>query len=179
MPGVGIGYLDEHLMDRDERRVLWSRWSVRRAVGRPCFGQVHPLRQRRAMGRLLCQVCAGPADRTEDGVLWLLKDHRDDWVGWPNRMAVSEPPICVRLSVRVCPALRRGAVVVRAGSYPIAGVIGMEYRCEGDRTVAVGRTMVEYGDPMARWVLAEHLLRRLGNCALIEVDTLVTLGVEG
>jgi len=114
----GIAYADEHVMDRDQDGVLWARCPVRRGWGRPVFGEVHPLRQRRAMRRLLCQVCAGPADRTKDGVLWLLVDWRHDWPDWPNRMGVIEPPICVpcaRLSVRVCPTLRRrGAVAVRA-----------------------------------------------------------------
>nr|CEL15905.1 conserved hypothetical protein [Kibdelosporangium sp. MJ126-NF4]CTQ93830.1 conserved hypothetical protein [Kibdelosporangium sp. MJ126-NF4] len=72
------------------------------------------------MRRLLCQVCGGPADRTADGVLWLLKDHRGDWVDWPDSMAVSEPPVCVpcvRMSARRYPALRvtepqHGCVIV-------------------------------------------------------------------
>lgn len=70
------------------------------------------------------QVCAGPADRTDDGMLWLLTDHRTDWPGWPDRMGVNEPPVCLpcaRLSVRLCPALRKGAALVRAGRYELAG----------------------------------------------------------
>lgn len=73
-PGLGIGYTDESFGDRDAHGVLWQRAAVRHGVGRPEFGKVHPLRQRRAMRQLLCQVCAGPADRNYDGVLWLLRD---------------------------------------------------------------------------------------------------------
>src|SRR5262245_33889083 len=83
-PEGGIGYLDETVADRDRNGVLWLRTPFRPGQGRPEFGKVHPLRQRRTMQRLLCQVCAGPADCTEDGVLWLLQDHQKDWRSWPN-----------------------------------------------------------------------------------------------
>src|SRR3989442_68826 len=81
--GRGIAYADEISADRDIHGVLWHRTYSRPRRGRPEFGNVHSLRQRRAMRRLLCQVCGGPADRTQDGVLWLLPDHREDWPGWP------------------------------------------------------------------------------------------------
>src|SRR5262245_43809587 len=77
IPGRGIAYRDETLADRDSNGVLWFHTPFRPGQGRPEFGKVHPARQRRTMQRLLCQVCAGPADTTEDGVLWLLKDHRE------------------------------------------------------------------------------------------------------
>lgn len=177
-----LSYVDEVITDRDRHGVLWSRPLLRPGVGRPLFGTVHPLRQRRAMSRLLCQVCAGPADRTEDGVLFVLKDHRQDWLGWPEEMAVTEPPIClvcVRLSARVCPALRRGAVLVRAGRYEVVGVHGELYT--GRREVrAVGSVTVSYDNPAAQWVKAQYLVRELWDCTLIEladVDKLVAGGV--
>jgi hypothetical protein len=128
------------------------------------------------MQRLLCQVCAGPADRDGDGVLWLLKDHREDWPGWPNRMGVTEPPVCrtcVRVSVRVCPALRHGAVTVRAGSFPVAGVNGVLHRLWGGKPVAVGQAMVRFDDPQIRWVRAAHLVRWLDDCAVVPVDSVI------
>ena len=91
-------------------------------------------------------------------------------------MGVSEPPICVscvRLSVRVCPALRQGAVAIRAGSYPIAGVNGVLYRCKGMVPAAVGQVMVEYGDPRTRWIRAAHLIRRLSDCVTVPLESLV------
>jgi hypothetical protein len=130
-PGQGIGCADEILGDRDAEGVLWQRAAVRHEAGRPEFGKVHPLRQRRAMRHLLCQVCAGPADRNDDGVLWLLRDHRDDWPAWPNGMASTEPPICipcVATSLRLCPALRQGAVALRVREFEVAGVRGALYR---------------------------------------------------
>ena len=170
----GIGYLDEALADRDRFGVLWSRMPLRSGEGRPDFGRVHPLRQRRTMLRLLCQVCAGPADQTDDGVLWLLKDHRNDWPGWPNRMGVTEPPTClscVHESITRCPALRRGAAVVRARHYPVAGVRGVLYRGSG-RPVAVDEATVAYDDPTIRWIRAMNLVRQLNGCTIIPISEL-------
>lgn len=175
VPGWGIGYVDEVPVDRDADGVLWERAASRPGMGRPEFGKVHPLRQRRAMRRLLCQVCAGPADRTDAGVLWLLKDHREDWPGWPNRMGVTEPPICracVRLSVKVCPALRQGAVAVRAGRFPVAAVRGCLYT-GGPAPIPVLDATVPLDSPAVRWVRAANLVRELGDCTLVEVGDLL------
>lgn len=169
-PGLGVGYADELLTDRDARGVLWQRSSVHRQVGRPEFGRIHPLRQRRAMLRLLCQVCSDPADRTGDGVLWLLRDHRDDWQGWPEGMASVEPPVCascVAVSLKLCPALRRGAAAVRAGEYPVVGVRGVLYRKGVLGPVAVEAVNVSYDDPIVRWVVASALVRELQDCTLV------------
>jgi hypothetical protein len=171
----GIGYADETIGDRDSHGVLWARTPLRPRQGRPEFQRVHPQRQRRAMQRLLCQVCAGPADCNEDGVLWVLKDHRDDWPSWPNRMGVTEPPVCApcaRIASNLCPALRRGAAVIRVGSCPVIGVRGMLYRRGGGTPVAVGPTTVSFGDPMASWVRAANLIRELGDCTLISFEEL-------
>ncbi|SDC27287.1 hypothetical protein [Actinokineospora iranica] len=45
--GMGIGYADEILADRDSKGVLWDRVTGKRGQGRPEFAKVHPLRQRR------------------------------------------------------------------------------------------------------------------------------------
>lgn len=174
-PGRGIGYADETVVDRDRHGVLWMRVRSRPGVGEPRFAMVHALRQRRTMGRLLCNVCAKPADRNEDGMLWLLKDHRGDWPDWPEHMAVTEPPVClpcVRLSVRLCPALRPGAVAVRSRHAPVSGVYGTLYRSGGPRPVAVDEVTVTYEDPTVRWVKAAKLVRELQDCTLVEVEAL-------
>jgi hypothetical protein len=128
------------------------------------------------MRRLLCQVCGGAADRNDDGVLWLLKDHRDDWAGWPNRMAVDEPPVCVecvRLSVRLCPALRRGAAAIRAREYPVVGVRGRLFKSDGLAPVFVtDESMASYDDPAARWIQAGSLLRELHGATIVPVEQL-------
>lgn len=173
-PGHGIAYRDETLADRDSNGVLWLRTTFRPGQGRPEFGKVHPLRQRRAMQRLLCQVCANPADKTEDGILWLLRDHRGDWPTWPNEMGVTEPPICAdcaRISARLCPTLRQGNVLIRAHSYPIAAVRGV--LCRAGRALAqTGEEIVMLDDPKIRWVRAANLVRKLDNCSISKlIDT--------
>lgn len=168
-PGGGIAYADESLLDRDDRGVLWFRTPSRPGHGRPLFREVHPLRQRRAMRRLLCGVCGEPADRTDDGVLWLLRDFRDDWPGWPNGMAAIEPPVCrpcVPLASRLCPSLRKGAVTVRVRHAPVAGVRGALYG-GGVVPESLGDVTVAYDDPRARWVRAINLVRQLCDCTLV------------
>ena len=182
VPGVGVGYADERAVDRGSYGILWQRAGWRPGEGRPVFGRVHPIRQRRAMRKLLCQVCGGRADQTDDGVLWLLQDHRDDWPGWPNRMGVTEPPICracVPVAVRLCPALRKGAVAVRAGQFPLVAVRGCLYTAgPGRRPIAVREGTVPFDSPMIRWVRASNLVRELTDCTLIEVNDVAIDGSE-
>jgi hypothetical protein len=176
LPTGGIGYADELVIDRDREGVLWNRMSVSPGQGRPEYHRLHPLRQRRAMWRLLCQVCARPAEQTEHGHLWLLKDHRHDWPGWPERVANPFPPVCrdcARWSVRLCPPLRRGYVAVRARSRP-HGVIGVRFyprhwlgvRDESGDPVA-------YTDPAVRWVLATQVTRTLYDCTFVDLERVV------
>ena len=157
-------------MTLDARGVLWQRPAVRHGVGKPEFGKVHPLRQRRAMRQLLCHVCAEPADQNDDGVLWLLRDYRDDWPGWPEGMACTEPPVCVpcvAVSLRLCPALRRGAVAVRVREFEVAGVRGALYRKGMFGPVAVEDVNLAYNAPDTRWVVASALIRELRGCVLV------------
>ncbi len=174
-PGLGIAYVDETVFDRDRHGVLWIRALSRPGIGEPLFAKVHPMRQRQAMRRLLCNVCAKPADRNDDGVLWLLKDHRTDWPGWPENMGVTEPPVClpcVRLSVRLCPALRPGAVGVRARQTPILGAYGTLYRSGGLLPIPMEDTTVAFDDSRIRWLKASKLVRELHDCTLVEVAEL-------
>ncbi|MEU0881170.1 hypothetical protein ABZ345_21390 [Lentzea sp. NPDC005914] len=164
-----IGYANELLSDRDRHGVLWQQTALRHGVGRPEFARVHPLRQRRAMELLLCQVCGGPADQNDDGVLWLLRDHTDDWPQWPEGMASVEPPVClpcVPVAMRLCPALRRGAVVVRVRECPIAGVRGALYRQCVLAPAVVTAGNFTYDDPVAGRVLASALIRELRGCSV-------------
>lgn len=169
----GIGYADELLIDRDDRDVLWTRMSSRLGEGRPQFRRVHPVRQRRAMRRLLCQVCAQPADRNDQGVLWLLRDHREDWSGWPENMVNTYPPVCLscaRLSIRTCPALRRGYVAVRAHRFPFVGVYGVRYRAGHPYPIPAEGAVVTYDDPAIRWTCAAQLARSLRDCTIVSLD---------
>ncbi|WP_394615285.1 hypothetical protein JNUCC0626_36605 [Lentzea sp. JNUCC 0626] len=177
LPGNrGVGYAQELPGDRDGHGVLWQKVVERPGKGKPRFGKVHPARQRRAMAELLCQVCAGPADRTADGVLWLFQDHREDWKRWPEGMAAVEPPVCVgcvAISLRRCPALQRSAVAVRVRSFEIVGVRGTLYRPGLFAPTAVLGTEIMYCDPMVHWMVAVNLVRELRECSFVPFDELL------
>ncbi|WP_019631979.1 hypothetical protein [Actinomadura atramentaria] len=168
--GGRLGYADETALDRDRHGVLWTRMSVSPGRGRPDFGRVHLLRQRRAMNRRLCQVCAAPCD---ESALWLLstREYEDD--PWPAPISTGHPPVCpgcARRSVAACPHLRGGYVAVRARRAVIGGVFGTLYRpgrstIEQDEAVAV-----EYDDPRTRWMRAAQILMRLDDYTVVSLD---------
>jgi hypothetical protein len=174
--GVGIAYADEVMADRDASGVLWHRTCSQPNHGRPHFGEVHSLRQRRAMRRLLCQVCGGPADQDNDGVLWLLPDHRADWKNWPEAMGNVEPPICrpcVGVSLRLCPRLRRdGGAAIRVRECPIVGVRGALYESRGTAPAMIDDATVAFDDPAIRWVRAVGLVRQLRGCRIVPLEEL-------
>jgi hypothetical protein len=164
----GIRYADETLADRDRNGVLWQRIPSRPGQGRPEFGKVHSLRQRRAMRRLLCGVCGGPADRSDGGVLWLIRDYRDDWPNWPEGMAATEPPVCLpcaRISARVCPALRKGHVPFRVRRSIVSAVWGIRYQAGQ----GIDDAIVAFDDPAIRWVRAAQLVRELRGCTMVSL----------
>jgi len=164
----GIAYADETLLDRDDHGVLWSRVPSRPGTGEPRYNTVHPLRQRRAMRRLLCQVCAGPADENEHGTLWLLRDHREDWADWPEGMGNAHPPLCLRcahISVKACPWLTPGFVAIRARS-TITGVSGELFR-PGHSGPEFATMTIAYRHSTRRWMQARQLVRTLHDCTLV------------
>ncbi|WP_329364794.1 hypothetical protein OG896_11710 [Streptomyces sp. NBC_00669] len=173
----GIAYLDETPHDRDREGALWLRTGLARGRGRPRFGAVHPARQRRAMRLMLCQVCAGPADRDERGVLWLLGDDHDDWPGWPEEMGATHPPVCrpcALASLRLCPYLRRTHTAVRVARPRLGGVHGMLYGPPSGpgevRPQPLGPALVPYGDSLIPWVLASQLAMQLRDCTPDHLD---------
>jgi hypothetical protein len=175
---LGIGYADETLTDRDRDGVLWTRMSSRPGEGRPLYAQLHPLRQRRAMRRLLCQVCAEPAQYNEQGHLWLVLPSEEDEEDWPEGVINPYPPVCLRcarLSVRQCPPLRRRFVAVRAHSV-LYGVFGVRFRpghscpqLADDDDEPVG-----YRDPIIHWMQATQLVRTLHDCTVVDLDQVVS-----
>jgi hypothetical protein len=168
----GIGFADETATDRDSDGILWTRITGQPGCGRPQFAVIHSQRQRRAMRRLLCQVCGQPADRNEDGVLWLLPDYYSRHDG-PENFDITEPPICrscVPIALRLCPALRNGHLTVRARTTPICGVKGLVYRAGSPAPVLIREELVHVNSPAIRWTVAEHLLRTLRDCTTVDVD---------
>jgi hypothetical protein len=170
--GEGIAYADETPADRDEHGVLWLSSTGDLGTGRPLYKKQHSLRQRHAMSDLLCQVCAGPADQTEQGTLWLLPAESRV----PRRGATTHPPICLpcaRISVRACPALRAGFVLVSARSQ-VSGVSGLLY-APGGATPEISiwdvpDLVIAHGSRLASWVLALQLHRMLYGMSQLDWD---------
>ena len=172
LPGMGIAYRDELPHDRDSDGVLWARMTLQRGCGKPEFGRVHSGRQRRAMRRLLCQICGDPADRTEEGVLWLLKDARSDWPGWPEGLAATHPPVCLpcaRASARLCPHLRGGAIAVRVKDFDVRGVYGSLYQPGSLPLRPTTDAVAASHDDLARWILATQMVRVLRDCSFVDL----------
>jgi hypothetical protein len=171
--GGRIAYADEALGERDRNGVLWQRMPSRPGRGQPQFGKIHTPRQRHAMRKLLCQVCAGPSDVSDLGTLWLVTDYRNDWPDWPERMACSEPPICLpcaQLSIKICPGLRHhGHVALRVRHSEIAGVYGMLYRPGPFVPIPIADQRIPLDDPDIRWTRATQLLRELHDCTIINL----------
>lgn len=170
-PFGGIAYPDETPGDRDSFGVLWTRVRSSRGKGAPVYDKQHALRQRETMESLLCQVCAAPADHNGQGTLWLLHDYRRDWPGWPEGMANSHPPLCLRcanISVRHCPSFGSGFVALRAHS-TIIGVSGALHRPGTLAQQPAGIVTVRYDDPARQWVRAALLLRELHHCTVVEL----------
>lgn len=170
----GIVFADETPLDRDTRGALWRRMSLQQGQGKPQYGGVHPQRQRRAMHRLLCQVCTGPADQNDRGTLWLLERTEDEWTSWPNGLLTSHPPVCLSCApkaVRYCPNLRDGYVAVRVSATDVCGVHGPVYlRGPGIQAFASDHEIVLYDEPDIRWVLAEQSVRVLRSCTIVDLQ---------
>ena len=166
---TGIGYRHERPGDRDARGVLWRRYVRAPGDGVPEFGGVHPWRQRRAMRRLLCQVCGGPADRNEHGVLWLVGDPGR---GWSDEEVTGHPPVCRRCAAvarRACPYLRdKGALVLRVRDAPLVAVSGTLYELRRRDLVRLGPATVAYDDPRVRYLHATQLMRALRGRTVVD-----------
>ncbi|WP_051970439.1 hypothetical protein [Kitasatospora azatica] len=125
------------------------------------------------MRHLLCQICGTPANRTEDGALWLLKDDRADWPGWPEGMTATHPPVCLtcaHASTRLCPHLQGGYVAVRAKNVRTLGVYGALYQPGPLGPRPVTDIITTPGDPRSRWVLAAQLVRVLRDCTFVDLE---------
>jgi hypothetical protein len=178
---VGIGFTDETPGERDETGVLWCRMTSAPRQGRPVFAKVHAPRQRRAMAELLCQVCGCPADVTSDGALWLFPKVVAEQPGWPDWMKNAHPPVCrpcASLSARLCPAMHRGYVAVRAHS-EVTAVSGILFRPSHLGPRPAGDVVVPFGDPELPWTLATELVRTLHNCTPVDLDELAEATAQG
>ncbi|MDX3672679.1 hypothetical protein [Streptomyces europaeiscabiei] len=160
---------------RDRAGVLWERWALRQGDGEALFDVVHAPRQKRAMRKLLCQVCGGPSDENEQGRLWLLEDYRGV-EGWPEREVTVHPPVCLRcapLAASLCPHLRGKVAAVRARQVSLDGVYGMVYASDGGPLpVPVKKKVVFNDDWRRKWTVGAQLAATLTDCTVVDLEEL-------
>ncbi|WP_234330398.1 hypothetical protein [Streptomyces acidiscabies] len=170
-----LAYRTELPGDRDLNGVLWARCPQTRGVdglptGEPRWRDVHPVRQRECMQRLLCQVCAQPA-RTPEGFLFLVGPGE---VGEDRtRVLTTQPPVCrkhARTAAVLCPYLRNAPTVLLAQAPRIHGVVGAlyEHTGRGVRPAPADVGSLSYGHPALRWYLASQMVRRLESFRVVE-----------
>lgn len=177
--GKRLGYVDETPFDRDKWGVLWQRKTLQVGTGRPLFNVIHPLRQRRVMTNLLCQVCAQAADHTRDGTLWLVPAREVADFDGKDGFIINHPPLCLacaRITTRMCPGMKPRYVAVRAHSV-ICGVIGKVYRpldhrpwMEVDRETS--GAVVFFDHPTIALTQAHQLSRMLFNISAVDLGAL-------
>ena len=172
--GSGLAYRDETPQDRDRNGVLWARIEHAPGTGRPDYRAMHSYRQRHAMRHLLCQVCGGPADRTSQGWLFLLRrqrprprQHHARAADWPEGSVTTKPPVCLPcadLALRHCPHLT-APVFVRSRKPRPWGVFGGFFLPTATGTLtASDDAYLPYGAPPARWFLASQAAVELTRC---------------
>jgi hypothetical protein len=120
-----LRYRDEQAADRDRHGILWHRVAWAPGQGRPLFADVHTVRQRRAMSRALCQICAGPAQVwMTPAMLW--NEHlAEHGPGAPY--PTNDPPVCrtcAEIAVRYCPEVGRGHLYLAPRTWAVTGVRG-------------------------------------------------------
>ena len=176
--GRGLCYRDEKPEDRDRHRVLWARARKAPGDGKPQYRVMHPVRQRRAMRALLCQVCGAPASRTSRGWLFLLPDAEGD--ASLEGSLCTKPPVCepcARLAVRHCPHLA-DPVTIRSRRPRVWGVFGDQYAPAGPLGGIVHIPTdgyLPYGQATAaRWFLASQLVLELTRCTRAPLASLAT-----
>lgn len=173
VPGapLTVGYVDEAPNDRDAFGCLWQRYPIAMGKGVPYFAKIHPARQRRAMTKMLCQVCGNPANFNEDGWLWLVT-HEDAArlaEGGDPRVRTGNPPVCepcCKLAREMCPHLLKGNATVRTRGYEPWGVYGIV----ADPTGSSPGHDVAYSDPRIHRTLAGQMLVVLQDVKLTDLS---------
>ncbi|WP_050514491.1 hypothetical protein [Streptomyces rimosus] len=166
-PGTwGLAYADEVPDDRDSHDVLWQRYHetrdcAGRVTGAPVAGRVHPGRLRETVSRLTCPVCNHPADKTDDGYLFLVPRAKSRI----EAPLTTWPPVCrehATVHARDRPDLRDGYTAIRSADPTLHGVRGRQYRRAGTAfEVARRDARMPYGHAQQRWIVAYRLVRRL------------------
>lgn len=162
--------------EHDREGVLWLPSALRPGRGRPIHGSVSGPRQRRAMRRLLCQVCGGPPDLNEQGYLWLLRDERGSYAGWPEGDITTHPPVCRlcgALSVLLCKNFVRGtATAVRVRRPIVDGVFGKPYAVSKRSMTPLKLNTMLLDDPALPWMLGHQLAASLTEVTVVDLPRL-------
>ncbi|MCX4678091.1 hypothetical protein OG413_22705 [Streptomyces sp. NBC_01433] len=169
--GPQLAYRNTRPEDRDKHGNLWVRVHDRPG-GRVLYDSMHPLRQRLCMEGMLCQICAGPADRNKDGWLFIDWLREDSPPTWPERSVTAMPPLCAehaRVSVGQCPHLRRGRfAVLRVRKPHLYGVSGALYRLTANGWVTSEHDQLSpYSKPRYPGMLATRLHRELRGVTVV------------
>ncbi|OFA44228.1 hypothetical protein Sfr7A_25635 [Streptomyces xinghaiensis] len=139
-------------------------------------------RQRLTMTGLLCQYCAHPAGRTQDGYLFLdlPPTEQERETGWPEKSLTAHPPLCVphaRESIERCCRFRTdGVVALRSWVPRLYGVAGAFYRrrADGLEVAAEETVTVSYKDKTRLpWLLASQLVRQLTGVTHVPIKELL------
>jgi hypothetical protein len=161
---------------RDKNGVLWRPALSRPGQGRPLHGQVHGPRQRKAMRRLLCQVCGGRPDHNKQGWLWLLRDARPSHEDWPEEEITTHPPVCRlcgALSALLCKHLWNGTAVALRVRRPIVdGVWGLPYAVSKPWMTPRKPDAMLHGDPAMPWMLGHQIAASLTEVTIVDLPTL-------
>ncbi|MEU2361813.1 hypothetical protein ABZ616_13955 [Streptomyces noursei] len=171
-PTPRLAYKDMQPDDRDRRGVLWARVDRGSLKGRPIFAAMNSERQRECMYDLLCQVCAEPASRNEQG--WLFLDWRmqQDPPTWPEGSLTNMPPLCeacARVAVEQCPNSDR-FVPLRVKLPRLWGVSGIAYTWTGTTWLSNDEIpWLRYGDEGLNAVLASQLVRELRKVTIVDL----------
>lgn len=172
--GPRLAYKHTSPEDRDSHSNLWVRMAEPTEPGRVLYDSMHPNRQRVCMERLLCQICAEPADRDKRG--WLFIDWRreDSPPTWPERSITSMPPLCaahVHVSLIQCPFLRRTEhAVLRVRKPHLYGVSGTLYRLtDAGWHASDNDALFPYNKPRHPGLLASRLHRELRHVTVVDL----------
>jgi hypothetical protein len=172
--GSGLAYRDETPADRDRNGVLWSRVPQLPGAGRPDHRSMHPQRQRWAILHKLCQVCAGPADRTSQGWLFLVPSPEDADLpaDWSEGLRTTKPPVCLpcaALALRHCPHLTK-PLFIRSRKPRAWGVYGDLFTPTGGFAPPDAGNYLPYGHPAAPWFLASQSVVELTRCTPVALS---------
>jgi hypothetical protein len=154
----GLAFQDESPYDRDPHGVLRLRMNIARGRGKPQLGDMHALRQRRAMLDLLCQVCSRSCpdlDARRTLFFALRTPIREE----DRTLAPPVCPPCAIESAEACPKLREGCVLAWVERPESWGVAGDAFDPKTLRWIpSEDMVYVPYGSPAARWTIGVQVV---------------------